>query len=116
MAQSVESVRKEIGARVKNLREEHGWTDEVLGKMIGLSGSNLNNKERGIREFALDEIISLSDVFEITTDELLRGVKPKKSKRLESCPFLRVCTGCYCEVHLLHSTGKRILSVGISHL
>lgn len=77
MAQSVESVRKEIGARVKNLREEHGWTDEVLGKMIGLSGSNLNNKERGIREFALDEIISLSDVFEITTDELLRGVKPE---------------------------------------
>ena len=77
MAQNVESIREEIGARVRDLRVKYGWTDEVLGKKIGLSGSSLNNKERGIRDFTWDEIIRLSDVFRITIDELIRGVRPE---------------------------------------
>ncbi len=77
MNQSVETSREEIGSRVRALRVERGWTDEVLGKKIGLSSSNLNNKERGIRDFTWNEIIRLSDVFGITIDELIRGVKPE---------------------------------------
>ena len=77
MSQSVEEIRKEIGERVRNLRVKRGWTDEVLGQMIDLSGSSLNNKERGVRDFTWDEMIRLSDVFRVSIDELVRGVKPE---------------------------------------
>lgn len=77
MAQSVENIREEIGARVRDLRVKQGWTDDVLGGKIGMSGSSLNNKERGVRDFTWEEMIRLSDVFGITIDELVRGVRPE---------------------------------------
>ena len=77
MSQTVEEIRREIGERVRNLRIKHGWTDEILGQMIDLSGSSLNNKERGVRDFTWDEMIRLSDVFNVTIDELVRGMKPE---------------------------------------
>ncbi len=77
MEQSVEVTREEIGKRVKDQRLKHGWTDEELGQKIGLSGSSLNNKERGVRDFTWNEIVRLCDVFKITMDELIRGVKPE---------------------------------------
>ena len=77
MEQSVEVTKEEIGRRVRNQRLKRGWTDEELGKKIGLSGSSLNNKERGVRDFTWNEIIRLCDVFKITMDELVRGVKPE---------------------------------------
>ena len=77
MEQSVEVTKEEIGKRVRKQRLKHGWTDEELGQMIGLSGSSLNNKERGVRDFTWNEIIRLCDVFKITMDELIRGVKPE---------------------------------------
>lgn len=77
MEQNVGITREEIGDRVRDLRLERGWTDEILGQMIGLTGSSLNNKERGVRDFNMDEIIRLSDVFGITIDELIRGIEPE---------------------------------------
>ena len=77
MEQSVEVTKQEIGRRVRDQRLKRGWTDEELGKKIGLSGSSLNNKERGVRDFTWNEIIRLCDVFKITMDELVRGVKPE---------------------------------------
>ncbi len=76
MSQSVEVTREEIGDRVRRYRLKHGWTDEELGQMIGLSGGTLNSKERGVRDFTWNEAIRLSDVFEITLEELIRGVEP----------------------------------------
>ena len=77
MEQSVEITREEIGRRVRHYRMKNGWTDNELGQMVGMSGKSLNNKERGDRDFTWDEIIRLADVFKITLDELIRGIKPE---------------------------------------
>ena len=77
MKRSVEVTREEIGDRVRSYRMKNGWTDKELGQMVGMSGRNLNNKERGERDFTFNEIIRLADVFKITLDELIRGVKPE---------------------------------------
>ncbi len=77
MKRNVEVTREDIGRRVRDLRLKHNWTGEELGRMIGLSGSSLNNKERGVRDFSWNEVIRLCDIFGITMDELIRGVKPE---------------------------------------
>ncbi len=64
-----------VGGRVVSLRTAKGLTQEVLAEKLGMSRSALNLKEHGDRAFSLDEIIQLSDLFDVTVDEMIRGVK-----------------------------------------
>lgn len=64
-----------VGGRVVALRADKGLTQETLAEKLGMSRSALNLKEHGDRAFSLDEIIHLSDLFGITIDEMIRGVK-----------------------------------------
>ncbi len=64
-----------VGGRVVALRTKSGLTQEALAEKLGMSRSALNLKEHGDRAFSLDEIIQLSDLFDITIDEMIRGVK-----------------------------------------
>ncbi len=36
-----------MGAAIKRLREEHGWTQAELGERVGLDGTNIARRERG---------------------------------------------------------------------
>ena len=71
------AIKISIGERVRKLRKKRNWTTDDLGKQIGISGKALGSKERGERDFTWDEIIRLSDVFEVTLDELIRGIQSK---------------------------------------
>ena len=64
-----------VGGRVVALRTQAGLTQEALAEQMGISRSALNLKEHGDRAFSLEEIIQLSDLFDITIDEMIRGVK-----------------------------------------
>ena len=64
-----------VGGRVVALRAKRGLTQEALAEKLGVSRSALNMKEHGDRAFSLDEMILLSDLFDITIDEMIRGVK-----------------------------------------
>ena len=64
-----------VGGRVVALRTKSGLTQEALAEKLGISRSALNLKEHGDRAFSLEEMIQLSDQFDITIDEMIRGVK-----------------------------------------
>jgi len=64
-----------VGGRVVALRTKAGLTQEALAEKLGISRSALNLKEHGDRAFSLEEMIQLSDLFDITIDEMIRGVK-----------------------------------------
>ena len=75
MSQIVSVSSTAIGERVKALRMEKGWTGARMGKLLHITGGAYNMKERGKRDFTWDEIILLSDIFNITLDEMIRNVK-----------------------------------------
>lgn len=64
-----------IGGRVVALRTEHGMTQEALAQKMGLSRSALNLKEHGDRSFSQEDLLQLAQLFDITIDELISGVK-----------------------------------------
>lgn len=69
---------QEIAQRVRQLRNDRGWTQEILAKKIGIKRSALNMKEQCARKFNADEIIRISDAFGITAEELVRGIRPEQ--------------------------------------
>lgn len=73
MARKAAKEKEGIGARVEMLRKERGWTQQELADMIFLKREALKNKELGLRPFSLDEVCTLSGLFNVTLDYLVNG-------------------------------------------
>ncbi|MFC1879235.1 helix-turn-helix transcriptional regulator [Chloroflexota bacterium] len=56
--------------RLKVLRAERNWSQEELGKMVGVSRQAINAIERGKFHPALPLAFKLSDVFELPIEEI----------------------------------------------
>lgn len=57
---------------MKALRLENGLTQDELGEKLYLSRTSISNYEIGKNEPNIKTIIAISDLFNITTDELLK--------------------------------------------
>ena len=66
--------RSEIGKRIDHLRTDKNLTLKKLAKKLYITDASLSMKMRGKRPFTIDELCTLSDIFNITLDELVRGV------------------------------------------
>jgi DNA-binding XRE family transcriptional regulator len=74
---------KELGVRVKELRERVGMKQEVLADSLGLTRASVINIEKGRHKPNLHTIIHISmllnDSYEsLIPDNLLRKAEPKK--------------------------------------
>lgn len=67
-----------IGTRIRKLREQKGMTQAELAKKIMVDKSVMNRIEIGTRLVRNDELLSLSHVFNVSTDFIL-GNKSKAS-------------------------------------
>lgn len=58
--------------KLKALRLKNGLTQDELGEKLCLSRSSISYYEQGKFEPDINTIIAVSDLFNITTDELLK--------------------------------------------
>lgn len=58
--------------KLKALRLKNGLTQDELGEKLYLSRTSISNYEIGKNEPDIKTIIAISDLFNITTDELLK--------------------------------------------
>lgn len=76
MKQEISQELLELRGRIVAERRNRGWTQEQLSEKIGIKRSSLNMKEQGLRLFRLEEVIRIANAFELSMEELVRGVKP----------------------------------------
>ncbi len=67
-------VRVRFGRRIRQLREERGWTQEDVAKRFGIDRSFLSDIERGHRNVSLITQETLAEGFGITLAKLMAGV------------------------------------------
>jgi transcriptional regulator with XRE-family HTH domain len=73
---------KEIGQRLKLLRQESGKTQEEVAKALGMTQPNISAIERGSRGATLHQVIRFAKVLSVSTDEiLLREKAPTPGRR-----------------------------------
>ncbi|MBW3669519.1 MAG: helix-turn-helix transcriptional regulator [Actinobacteria bacterium] len=69
-AASARAARR-LGARVRALRFERGWTQETLAQHAGLHEKYPFHVERGARDIRFSTLCALADAFGITPAELV---------------------------------------------
>jgi transcriptional regulator with XRE-family HTH domain len=62
-----------FGEKLKNERKKKGWSQEELAEKLFVSRQSVSKWENGMNYPSIEVIIKLSDLFEITIDELLRS-------------------------------------------
>jgi transcriptional regulator with XRE-family HTH domain len=82
---------KEIGQRLKLLRQENGKTQEEVAEALGMTQPNVSANERGARGATLHQVIRFAKALGVSTDEiLLREKAPTPGKRLRKTLIRRL--------------------------
>lgn len=67
-----EDIVKKFGERIRALRLEQGWSQEVLAEKTGFHRTYIGMIERGERNLSLRNIETFANTFTITISELLK--------------------------------------------
>jgi transcriptional regulator with XRE-family HTH domain len=65
------SIRKQLGKRVRQLRDKRNWSQEELAHQSGLARSFAGAIERGEKDLRLTTLVKLANTFKISVAELL---------------------------------------------
>ncbi len=74
---------KSIGKFIATLRKANGYTQSQLAEQLGVSNKTISNWENEVSYPDLSLIPVIADLFNITSDELLRGAKNNNNVQLE---------------------------------
>lgn len=77
---------KSIGKFIAALRKANGYTQAQLAEMLGVSNKTISNWENEVSYPDLSLIPVIADVFNVTSDELLRGEKNNKNVQVDNKP------------------------------
>lgn len=67
--------------RIKNLREDHDWTQEYISKKLNIKQRTYSNYERGERQPPIEILCDLADLYNTSTDYLLGRTNIKNSEK-----------------------------------
>ena len=69
-----------LSDRIQSLRKTKGLSQEELADRVGVSRQAVSKWESEQSVPELDKVITLSEIFEVSTDYLLKGIEPAPSK------------------------------------
>ncbi|MHC5269443.1 helix-turn-helix domain-containing protein [Enterococcus sp. LJL98] len=78
--------RSIIHHRIINLREKKDWSQTKLAKKMGISKSTMSKIESGTRKITADELITLTNIFGVTSDYLL-GLNDYPLETMKNIPY-----------------------------
>lgn len=64
-----------IGQQIQDLREKKNMKQGVLAKLIGISSASMSAIENGKNKPTYENLIAISNIFEVSIDFLLTGKK-----------------------------------------
>ena len=76
--------KKEIGLRVRLLRQQQGLTQVELAKRLDMTQSNLSAIERGARGVTVHQVVRVAKALRASTDEILLADKAPVPERRPS--------------------------------
>lgn len=65
-------MRKRIGKRIREIREQKGYTQGTAAQQLGISNQKLARIESGISDISYETIISLSKIFSVDPLEITK--------------------------------------------
>ena len=69
--------KQTVGDRIKQRRNELGWTQDVLAEKAGISKSFLSDLENGKRSVGADTLLDIGRVLSLSLDYLMTAKEPE---------------------------------------
>lgn len=66
--------------KLTELRHSRGWSQEQLGERLGVTRQTVSKWELGSTTPELEKLAMMSDIFGVSTDELIKG-EPQEASR-----------------------------------
>lgn len=66
--------RQKLGARVRKLREQKGWSQETFAHETGMARSFTSALELGKKDIRLSTMFRLCEIFGLTLQQLLKNL------------------------------------------
>ncbi|WP_144510582.1 helix-turn-helix domain-containing protein [Bacillus sp. FJAT-22090] len=103
--------------KIKEERLKHEMSQQQLGELLRISRQSISKWERGEGYPGIESLIKLSEVFDITIDELLKGDNHLKEKIIEdgkqlAYPKLKLFFDILLIIGLLLVVAKIFLAIG----
>jgi transcriptional regulator with XRE-family HTH domain len=70
----VQALYGQLGATVRRLRVERGWSQDVMADRSGLHRAHVGEIERGETNVTLQTLKTLADTFHVRITDLLKGL------------------------------------------
>ena len=108
-----------IGEKIKEQRTEKGWTQEQLGTFLNVSRSAISSWEVGRNYPDLETIISISDLFEIPLDNLLRedmAVAKDVSRKVKMNRYYKLIFQILCTILVIFLCFSFYSKISRNHL
>ena len=83
------ALRQAFGARVKQLRKDHGWSQKQLAAQLDIRFQLLNKYEGGQHIPPAETLIKLADTLKTTVDYLLTGNPQQEYPNVDDTLFRR---------------------------
>ena len=80
--------KKEIGERVRELRQQRDLTQAQLAKAIGTHAPNISSIEHGLRGVSIQQIVKLSRALRVSPEEILGHGKKSRTRSRPPSPRL----------------------------
>ncbi len=74
----------EIGTKIKEQREQKNWSQDDLAEILNISRQSISKWELNKVYPSIDMLIKMSDLFDISLDELIKGDKQLKNTIIET--------------------------------
>lgn len=68
-----------LADRVKQLRNEHGWSQGELAETVGADPAQISRYENGRMTPSAEAVVKIAEVLDVTTDYLLVETSPRRS-------------------------------------
>lgn len=65
---------RQLGATVRRLRLEHGWSQDVMSDRSGPHRAHIGEIERGETNVTLQTLKTLADTFKVRIADLVKGL------------------------------------------
>lgn len=70
---------EKIGKFIAKLRRENNYTQEQLAEMLFVDRTTVSKLEQGLNNISTDMLLRLSNIFNITINEMIIGEKMSKN-------------------------------------
>ena len=70
----MQDIYRQLGATLRRLRLEKGWSQDVLSDRSGLHRAHIGEIERGETNVTLQTLKTLADTFHVRITDLLKGL------------------------------------------